>query len=268
MMEQQNNNQLEAGVVEKLLRQKASVPETPSVATDTELSGSAMRVLNTKYKVYLLVVAALAFLVLQFFFFPALDAYQSSQNSLQNIVLQLQNFDAKRLAMLDKAELYKKIQEQESQILWCYNLNNGCDALDPAIKQEFTGVVAFLKFNSLQDEKLGVDEQRILRNINEYLTRAYPQSSNDRTLNADLQHIQIWESTDFGDGIYRLPIVVTARFSDKDALLSFVRNVESFVPADPIARIYYMIDQVDYDIAQYTEPQDAKIFLSAFYYTE
>ena len=115
-MEQQNNNQLEAGVVEKLLRQKASVADVAPV-TDTELSGSAMRVINTKYKVYLLIVAALAFLVLQFFFFPALDAYQSSQNSLQNIVLQLQNFDAKRLAMLDKAALYKKIQEQESQIL-------------------------------------------------------------------------------------------------------------------------------------------------------
>ncbi len=266
-MEQQNNNQLEAGIVEKLLRQKASTQDVTPV-TDTELSGSAMRVINTKYKVYLLIVAALAFFLLQFFFFPALDAYQSSQNSLQNIVLQLQNFDAKRLAMLDKAALYKKIQEQESQIVECYNLNNSCEALDPAIKEQFTGVVAFLKFNSLQDPKLGVDEQRILRNINEYLTRAYPQSSNDRTLNADLQNIQIGESVDFGDGIYRLPIAVTARFVDKDALLSFVRNVEWFVPADPSARIYYMIDQVDYDIAQYTEPQDAKIFLSAFYYTE
>jgi hypothetical protein len=115
-MEQVNNNQPEAGLVEKLLRQKASVQEL-APATDTALSGSAMRVINTKYKVYLLVVAAFAFLLLQFFFFPALDSYQSSQNSLQNIVLQLQNFDAKRLAMLDKAALYKKIQEQESQIL-------------------------------------------------------------------------------------------------------------------------------------------------------
>ncbi len=140
--------------------------------------------------------------------------------------------------------------------------------MDPAVKQELTGVVTFLKFNSLQDDKLGVHEQRILRNINEYLTRAYPQSGNDRTLNADLQNIQIGESVDVGDGIYRLPIMITARFTDKDALLSFVRNVESFVPQDPSARIYYMIDQVDYDIAQYTEPQDAKIFLSAFYYTE
>lgn len=266
-MEQTNNNQLEAGLVEKLLRQKSSVQET-APATDLELSGSAMRVLNTKYKVYLLIVSAVAFFLVQFFFFPALDDYQSSQNSLQNIVLQLQNFDAKRLAMLDKAALYKKVQEQESQILSCYNLNNGCASLDPAIIEQFTGVIAFLKFNSLEDPKLGVDEQRILRNINEYLTRAYPQSTNDRTLNADLQNIQIGESLDFWDGIYRLPVMVTARFVDKDALLSFVRNVESFVPSDPSARIYYMIDQVDYDIAQYTEPQDAKIFLSAFYYTE
>lgn len=266
-MEQQNNNQTETGLVEKLLRQKAAVNET-APAGDLELSGSAMRVLNTKYKVYLLIVAAIAFFLLQFFFFPALDAYQSAQNSLQNIVLQLQNFDTKRLAMLSKASLYKKIQEQESQIIWCYNLHNDCEALDPAIKEQFTGVVSFLKFNSLQDAKLGVDEQDILKNINEYLTRSYPQSTNDRTLNADLQNIQIGESEDFGDGIYRLPVVVTARFVDKDALLSFVRNVESFIPQDPSARIYYTIDQVDYNIAQYTEPQDAKVFLSAFYYID
>lgn len=267
MMEQQNNNNMESGLVEKLLRQKSSVQEVTPTA-DLELSGSAMRVLNTKYKVYLLIVAAVAFFLLQFFFFPALDSYQSSQNSLQNIVLQLQNFDAKRLAMLDKASLYKKIQEQESQIVSCYNLRSGCDALDPAIKAQFTGVITFLKFNSLQDSKLGVDEQRILKNINEYLTRAYPQSENDRTLNADLQNIQIGETQDFGDGIDRLPVVVKARFANKDALLSFVRNVESLIPQDQTARIYYTIDQVDYDIAQYTEPQDAKIFLSAFYYTD
>ena len=128
--------------------------------------------------------------------------------------------------------------------------------------------MTFLKLNSLQDPKLGVDEQRILKNINEYLIRSYPQSDNDRSLNTDLKNIQIGENQDFGDGIVRLPVIVSGRFADKNALLSFVRNVESFIPQDPSARIYYAIDQVDYDIAQYTEPQDAKIFLSAFYYTE
>lgn len=268
-MEQQHNNQQESTIVEKLLRQKSATPEPVSIPTDTtEFSGSAMRVLNTKYKVYLLIVIAIAFVLMQFFFFPILDSYQGSQNSLQNIVLQLQNFDAKRLSMLKKAALYKKIHEQESQIVWCYNLHNGCESLDPAVQADFTGVVTFLKLNSLQDPKLGVDEQRILKNINEYLTRSYPQSDNDRSLNTDLKNIQIGESQDFGDGIIRLPVIVAGRFADKNALLSFVHNVESFIPQDPSARIYYTIDQVDYDIAQYTEPQDAKIFLSAFYYTE
>lgn len=118
-MEQQNNNQQESTIVEKLLRQKSATQlAEPVSTTDTaEFSGSAMRVLNTKYKVYLLLVIAVAFVLTQFFFFPILDSYQSSQNSLQNIVLQLQNFDAKRLSMLKKAALYKKIHEQESQIV-------------------------------------------------------------------------------------------------------------------------------------------------------
>lgn len=65
-----------------------------------------------------------------------------------------------------------------------------------------------------------------------------------------------------------MPVRVTINFSDKDGLLSFIRNVESTIAADTTYRVYYVIDKIDYDVVNYDQQQDTVIQMSAFYYTQ
>jgi hypothetical protein len=57
-------------------------------------------------------------------------------------------------------------------------------------------------------------------------------------------------------------------FDTKDALLSFIDNVEKRVLSDSNYRVLYKIDKVNYDIANYTTQQEVDIDMNAYYYTD
>lgn len=56
-------------------------------------------------------------------------------------------------------------------------------------------------------------------------------------------------------------------FDTKDALMSFVENIEEKVFADERYRVLYKIDKINYDLANYTVQQQADIDMNAYYYT-
>jgi hypothetical protein len=65
---------------------------------------------------------------------------------------------------------------------------------------------------------------------------------------------------------YKLPIEVEITFDDKDDLITFVDNIESYIIPDKENRILYVIDEVSYDIMAYDEEQSTNVSLSAYYF--
>ena len=57
-------------------------------------------------------------------------------------------------------------------------------------------------------------------------------------------------------------------FDDKDSLLSFINNVEKYIPESENMRILYKIDKITYDIVNSDESQDTTIYMYLYYYDE
>ncbi|MBO4516472.1 hypothetical protein J5751_03450 [bacterium] len=65
-----------------------------------------------------------------------------------------------------------------------------------------------------------------------------------------------------------MPVQVDITFEDKSYLLSFINNVEKYVPDEENIRILYKIDKISYDIINSDEPQDTSIYMNLYYYDE
>jgi hypothetical protein len=86
--------------------------------------------------------------------------------------------------------------------------------------------------------------------------------------NGLINKIAIGESKQFFWNLFYVPLKLNITFDTKDALLSFIDNVEKRVLADVNYRVLYKIDKVNYDIANYTTQQKVDIDLNAYYYTD
>lgn len=114
---------------------------------------------------------------------------------------------------------------------------------------------------------MGIDEKKILKNLDQYLIRRKP-SSLPSTKNGDIQSIFIEdeEVLDSSIGFYKLPIAVSIIFNGKDDLVSFVDNIEKYIIVQKDDRILYKISEVVYDMMAYDQRQEAKLLLEAYYF--
>lgn len=237
----------------------------PNADTDQTSIASA-RVLSTRYKVYFLVVIVLIYIFLQYIFFPALDKQQLHQGELQNIVSQLQSFEAKRLKYLQDASFIQKAQEQQDALLACINQTGSCDIIDPLLQERKDLAQYFLKLQNVADPVMWLDEKRILASLNDYALLRFPNNPSSRERNGTAQSIRIGDPVVYDGAVYRVPVDMEISFANKDGLLSFINNIENTVAVNPSYRLMYVIDQIDYDVVKYNEEQKAKVALSLFYY--
>lgn len=238
----------------------------PESSDNQVQSLASARVVTTRYKVYLLVIVAMIYIFTMYMFLPTLDRQQAQQASLQNVVNQLQNFEAKRLQYVADAEFIQQLNQQEEILLSCINNQTGCDALNPILQDRQDLAMLFLKFNSIIDPIMGVNERRILASLNDYALILKPYASSARERNGVIQSIRIADPVLYDGNIYRLPITLSIQFANQNGLLSFIHNIENTIPTLAEYRLLYMIDQIDYDVVRYQEQQQADIQLSLFYY--
>jgi hypothetical protein len=259
----QNND-----IMARLLNESGtSIPENTPVNDSETTSIAAARVLSTRYKVYLLVMLVLLYVVVQYVFFPTLDKQQAQQSQLQNIVTQLQSFEAKRLQYVADAALMQSIENQQEILLNCINNQTACEALDEGLRDKVDIAKMFLKLDTIIDPVMGIDEKRILASLNDYaLIRTPNNTVATRERNGAIQSIRISDPIVHDGAVYRVPIDLEVSFSNKDGLLSFINNIENSLAANPPYRLLYVIDQIDYDVVKYNEEQKATIQLSLFYY--
>lgn len=256
----QNND-----IMARLLSESwTSIPASDESQEQTSIASA--RVLSTRYKVYFLMVLVWVYVFLQYIFFPALDKQQLHQGELQNIVSQLQSFEAKRLKYMQDATFIQKAQEQQDALLACINQTWSCDIIDPLLQERKDLAQFFLKLQNVSDPVMGLDEKRILASLNDYALLRFPNNPASRERNGTVQAIRIGDSVVYDGAVYRVPIDTEITFANKDGLLSFINNIENTVAINPAYRLMYVIDQIDYDVVKYDEEQKAKVALSLFYY--
>lgn len=225
------------------------------------------RVVSIRYKIYVLVLLVLVGFFGYYYIQPAYDQFVATNTQLTNITADIGNFGTKKMQYDADTKLISVIDKEESQIISCLDYRIWCAELDPTIKNNFGVARSYIQINTLTDPKMFVDEKKILANINEYLIK---KNSNDPAVISTSKNGMI-NSIAIGDpepGVWilsSLPLRLTITFTDKDSLLSFINNVETSVLSDPNYRILYKLDEVSYDIVNYTNQQSVNILMHAYY---
>jgi hypothetical protein len=161
----------------------------------------------------------------------------------------------------DKA-LITQMESGADTIISCLNDRVDCENIPQSIRNNFSFARSYIQLNNLSDPKMVINEKVLLKNINDYLLR-----NADGSRNGIVNQIAIGESKQFTGNLRYVPLKLTITFNDKDALLSFIDNVETKVYPDPAYRVLYKITNVAYDVANYSIKQNVDIELNAYYYT-
>ncbi len=221
------------------------------------------RVVTIRYKIYVLIIILLGAIIGSNYIIPSYQKHNRLKLNLIDIESQTSIFEARKNKFNMDSALIRKIKEQEKIIVSYLNTNKWYQALDPIIQNNLAVVKDYLQLNSLYNPKMLVDERIILANMNEFL---FKKQDGSKTSNGSISKIEIGEPEEFTKNVYQLPVIIDAKFKNKDGLLSFVNNVEKHILPDPKYRILYKIDEINYDIVKYQEQQDVKITLSIYYY--
>lgn len=265
MMEQQTtpqNNQ----IIDRLLgeQQQQKPAAIDSLAEDNQILITTSRVVSIRYRVYFIILLLVLIIFGSNILLPAWDDYQDKKTEAVDIETQVSSFSTRKLQADADKTLIQKIESQQANIISCLNMRENCAAIDETLRNNFSFARSYIQLNNLTDPKMAVNEKILLANINEYLLRDPDTKSKNGTVNK----IAIGESKDFFWNLFYVPIQLNITFATKDALLSFIDNVEKKVLADENYRVLYKIATVNYDIANYAIQQEVDVELNAYYYTD
>ena len=262
---QEQAAQQNSQIIDRLLgeQQQKKSTESNTLAEDNQVLITTSRVVGIRYRIYFIILLLVLVVFGNNILLPAWDNFQSTQTQVSDINLQISNFATKKLQSDADQKLIQKIETQQSDIVSCLNTRTNCDVIDPALRTNFSFARSYIQLNNLTDPKMFVNEKILLANINEYLLR----DPLTHAKNGLINQIAIGEPKQFFWNLYYVPLKLNITFDTKDALLSFIDNVEKKVLADINYRVLYKIDKVNYDIANYTTQQKVDIDLNAYYYT-
>jgi hypothetical protein len=104
-----------------------------------------------------------------------------------------------------------------------------------------------------------INEQTLLKNINEYLLAGDSSS---------VQNISFGTPELIQGNLHSVPVQMRVEFPDKDTLFAFINRVDKEIPTSESLRVLYKLDEVSYDIMHYNESQTVDLSLHAFYYQQ
>ena len=272
-------------IMERLLQDdkdtKSSWKHSPSKSySNWEIQTSRIRVVTAKFKVYI-VLLILLLAILWVNYIPREDnkldansvAYDQANDQLRNIENDI------RIAQGDMDYLCNNasgIIINEEALKTCLNERRDCLSLPESWKKwteddmhyDLSVPVSYLQLNSLWNEKMPVDEKRVLKNLNEYLIKQNI-TWNDRTRVWDILKIDIGDPEPvewWNDHFFMVTVDVEIEFSTVNDLTGFLYNVEKKMIDNRDDRILYKIQSVSYDIVTNDEPQVTEISMIAYYY--
>ncbi len=235
--------------------------------TDDEVLITVSRVVWVRYKLYIVLVLFLIFIVGYTYVLPSMDKYESEQLDLANLELQILSFENKRNQYEVNKWLVDKIKQVDTQTTVCVNDLEWCNELPLVIKSNFGTVRSYVLLNEMDNYKMELDEKAILANIDGFLLRRNKFGAwVSNITNGVLNKIVIWDKQEFKENLKFVPIELGITFLDQDGLLSFIDNVEKKIPVDEDIRMLYKIDAIGYDIVNSDKEQDVSIFMYLYFY--
>lgn len=94
----------------------------------------------------------------------------------------------------------------------------------------------------------------------------------ERKYNGDVTNIIIGESKELANKILQVPVSLTITFATQTHLIDFLNNLENKVFYDQHDglnnSVLYKIQEIKYDIVNYSESQDVEVLLHAYAYKE
>ena len=263
---QEQAPQQNSQIIDRLLgeqQQKKSL-DVDVFAEDSQVLITTSRVVGIRYRIYFIVLLLVLIIFGNNILLPAWDNFQATKTEAGDINLQISSFQTRKLQSDADQKLIQKIEDQQLNIISCLNTRANCSAIDPALRTNFSFARSYIQLNNLTDPKMFINEKILLANINEYLLR----DPVTKIKNWLINKIAIGEPKQFFWNLYYVPLKLNITFDTKDALLSFIDNVEKRVLSDANYRVLYKIDKVNYDIANYTTQQKVDIDMNAYYYTD
>jgi len=244
-----------------------SVDNHVPTGSDDELLITVSRVVWVRYRLYIVVVLFLIFVIGYMYVLPSYDQNEAEKSKLTNLELQILQFENKK----NKYELNKwlvdKTKQLDAQTISCVNDLKWCNELPVVIKDDFGTVRSYVLLNEMDNDKMEINEKAILANIDGFLvrrTKAGWLPSN--VINGTLNKIVIWDKQDFKENLKVVPIELEVKFVDKEGLLSFIDNVEKKIPVDKELRMLYKIEEIGYDVVNSDKEQNVSIFMYLYFY--
>ncbi len=274
------NNELMERLLQDDKQAQATVKgETSKSQWGGDIQISRIRIISAKYKVY--IVLMLVFIAILAVYIPKAQkslrwessAYDQAKSQLRNVELDIEQAKNDMAYLCDDTV---GIVNNEETLKNCLNEKTNCANL-PASWKIWSGdemhydlsiPLSYLQTSSLWNEKMPVDEKRVLRNLNEYLIKQNI-SWNDRRRVWEILRINIWDPEPvegWEDHFFRVTVDVEIEFSTVNDLTDFLHNVEKKIIENSEDRILYKIQAVSYDIVTNDEPQVTDISMVAYYY--
>ena len=273
------NNEIMQRLLQDDKSSKAAAKEWAATAKanrDWDLPISRIRVVTAKYKVYIVLLLIFICALILIYIPKEQDSNKIIQGVYDGVKTQLDNVkrdidDAKN----DMTYLYD-IVSNEQTLKNCLNSEDNCSALPEEWKTweweeasyDFSIPLSYLQLHSLYNEKMPVDEKRVLRNLNEYLIKQ-DILWGDKNRVWDILKIEIWdpkEVYDWNEHFFEAPVKVKIEFTTVEDLIWFLYNVEKKLIENSEDRILYKIQAVSYDVVSKDEPQVTDISMIAYYY--
>jgi len=251
--------------------QSPSTASSKTKNTDDNFSQvQERRFVSVKYKIYTLSIVSLLILI----YSPVSKSLQNSWNKREqgNVIDTTINTRIDSQAeYTTKTNLLKKIEENKELIITCINEQNKCDQLPEDITTNIETIKSYIQIGNLKKDKMDINESKILKTINEFMTREDPLAV-ERKYNGNVTNIIIGKTVELENNIVQVPLAMTVTFNSKEKLINFISNIENniyYTQTNGLNdSILYRIEELKYDIVNYRDTQDVEISLSAYAYNE
>ena len=234
--------------------------------SDNEKLMTASRVVQVRYRFYAVWVLLGIVLLLFWLLIPGLDDYKEKQSEIQRAKSTLQSLENREDQYNESIGFLETVQKEDSNIVSCANKRENCNQISQEVQDQFGLARSYLLTNGMNETKMDVDERKIIESVDSFLVKLEP-FLNNSSINWEISRISIWDKQQEW-WLYSVPVQIDITFEDKSYLLSFINNVEIYIPEDNDLRILYKIDKISYDIINSDEPQDTSIYMNLYYYDE
>ena len=255
-------------------KESEDASSNPYIKNNQVAIAQEMRFLDVKYKVYTVIIGIILILMYvgifteQWIVSGALQETRAKRQSLDTIDTTISDTISRQEQYKQEQNLFKEITNNKNILITCINKQSSCDQLPNTITTNLDAVRAYLQLGNLQRSKMDVDESKILKNINEFITQKNILDTK-RDYNGIVSSITIDNPESLENNIMKVPVELTITFNSRQDLLTFLSNIENYVFAewdDLSSSVLFRIEELKYDIVNYKESQDVQVSLSAYAY--